>query len=509
MRPAEGGGGGGGTDFESMSHQQMLAWLDEASEAGVRLAGDRLKAAAVELERIATELKNRSGRVDWKGKAEQAFNEWAANVVSSTLSLSTYSSRGGEEMHKTAQAIASAKSAMPRYTSHESAKANLAAAQKYRNDPDSADVARNAQKAISASEDLKAIEAKELATKQAAADEMRKLSSSYHWSGFHMTSVAPPTFPPPPGDFVPASAGSVKGGTDYVGSSPQGERTSTGTDRSTGTQITRPQPDTRTTPDTTVPLPPTHDTTGPTQVVRPDVRPDVPVDLGIDSVDTKTPPTTLPGPTTQTPGTPPPITKPDGSAPPFVTTTGMPPLPSKGGPGVPPPTGPVTGGTRNPMSNTGPRGLPTGPGPLGGPREGISGGKAVPNAQGRPQTGLPRSTVIGTEQGRNGSGMGRAPMGGGMGGPMGSGMGAGQHGITGGRRLAGEAGGVVGGKAQRASATGGGARPFTPGGSGLVRGGSTQQPGEREETNGERPDYLVEDEETWQQGRRVAPPVID
>ncbi|MDX2559128.1 hypothetical protein PV371_05635 [Streptomyces sp. TX20-6-3] len=494
-----------------MSHQQMLAWLDEASEAGVRLAGDRLKAAAVELERIAKELKSRSGRVDWKGKAEQAFNEWAADVVSSTFSLSSYSSRGAEEMHKTAQAIASAKSAMPRYTSHESAKANLAAAQKYRNDPDAADVARNAQKAISASEDLKAIEAKELATKQAAADEMRKLSSAYHWSGFHMTSVAPPTFPPPPGDFVPENSGLREVSKSSDPASP-GARSSTNTSTSTGTHTTRPQPETPTKPDTHTVLP-SGDPNGPTHVVgpdvRPDVRPDVPVDLGIDSVDTKTPPTTLPGPTTQTPGTPPPITKPDGSAPPFVTTTGMPPLPSKGGPGVPPPTGPVTGGTRNPMNTTGPRGLPTGPGPLGGPREGISGGKAVPNAQGRPQTGLPRSTVIGTEPGRNGSGMGRAPMGGGMGGPMGGGMGGGQNGITGGRRLAGETGGVVGGKAQRAGATGGAARPFTPGGSGLVRGGSTQRPGDREETNGERPDYLVEDEETWQQGRRVAPPVID
>ncbi|WP_306328728.1 hypothetical protein [Streptomyces venezuelae] len=87
-------------------------------------------------------------------------------------------------------------------------------------------------------------------------------------------------------------------------------------------------------------------------------------------------------------------------------------------------------------------------------------------------------------------------------------MGGGQSGIRGGRRLAGETGGVVGGKAQRAGTTGTGGRPFTPGGSGLVR-GNTARADEREEQNGERPDYLVEDEETWQQGRRVAPPVID
>ncbi|MET7754024.1 hypothetical protein ABZT27_04870 [Streptomyces sp. NPDC005389] len=511
MRPAE-GGGGGGTDFRSMSHQQMLAWLDEASSFYVGNAAARLKTAAEEMHRIATQLKNRSSRVEWEGEAEKAFNEWADSIVSSTHALGDYSTGASTWMQSASEAIATAQSAIPRYTSHESAKANLAAAQKYRNDPDSQTIARNAKSQMAASEELKAIEAKEKANQQAAAAEMEKLSSSYQWSSFNMTSLRPPTFPPPPGDFVPARS-DVSDRSSSIGSSPNSNTRSTGTNTNTDTgttHIARPRQDDPTTPDTHATLPPsTKDTTGPTHVVRPDVRPDVPVDLGIDSVDTKTPPTTPTGPTTQTPGTPPPITKPDGSAPPFVTP-GMPPLTSNGGPGKLPPTGPVTGGARNPLNTVGPRGLPTGPGPLGGPREGISGGKAVPNMNGRPQTGLPRSTVIGTEPGaRNGTGMGRAPMGGGMGGPMGSGMGGGQNGITGGRRLAGETGGIVGGKAQRASATGGSARPFTPGGSGLVRGGSTQQPGEREETNGERPDYLVEDEETWQQGRRVAPPVID
>ncbi len=509
MRPAEGGGGGGTTDFSAMSHQQMLDWLDEASESGVRIAADRLQAAAEQLDDIAEKLKSRSLRVDWKGEAEQAFNKWADGVVSSTRALSDYSGNGAVEMHKTASAIASAKSAMPRYTSHESAKANLAAAQKYRNDPDSAKVAGDAQRSISASEDLQAILAKEAATKQAAETEMVKLSSAYYWSSFHMTSAQPPTFPPPPGDFVPASANERRSGGSVGPSSKSGSySTGTGAETGAGTRTTISQPDSRTTPDTHT-VPPSQDKSGPTHVIRPEARPDVPVDLGIDSVETLTPPTT-PGPTTQTPGTTPPITKPDGGTPPFVTTTGVPPFTGKGGQAPVRPTGPVTGGTRNPMT-TGPRGLPGMPGPLGGPREGISGGRQVPQT-GRPTTGIPRSTVIGTEPGgRNGSGVGRAPMGGGMGGPMGGAMGAGQSGISGGRRLAGETGGVVGGKAQRAGAAGGagGARPFTPGGSGLVRGGSPRS-GDREEQNGERPDYLVEDEETWQQGnRRVAPPVID
>ncbi|WP_395360852.1 hypothetical protein ACHGLA_13840 [Streptomyces sp. YH02] len=494
-----------------MTHQQMLAWLDEASSFYVGDAAQRLKSVAVQLEKVATELSTSMQRMDWEGEAEKAFVEWATNVANSTKALADYSEKGAVWMQENSVAIASAQSAMPRYTSHASAKENLEAALKYRNDPDSRHIAGQARSSMAESEELAAIEAKEAANKEAAAREMDRLSNAYQWSAFHMGNNVPPTFPPPPGAFVPPDTGRGRQGETERIQYPTSDSRTPGTDTSTGTHTTRPQPDTRTTPDTQIVLPSQDDKTGPTQVVRPDVpdvRPDVPVDLGIDSVDTKTPPTTPPGPTTQTPGTPPPITKPDGSVPPFVTTTGLPPLPSKSGPGVPPPTGPVTGGTRNPMNNTGPRGLPTGPGPLGGAREGISGGKAVPNTQGRPQTGLPRSTVIGTEPGRNGTGMGRGPMGGGgMSGPMGGGMG-GQHGIAGGRRLAGETGGIVGGKAQRASAAGGGARPFTPGGSGLVRGGSTQ-PGDREETNGERPDYLVEDEETWQQGRRVAPPVID
>ncbi|WP_199808142.1 hypothetical protein [Streptomyces sp. NRRL F-2580] len=41
-------------------------------------------------------------------------------------------------------------------------------------------------------------------------------------------------------------------------------------------------------------------------------------------------------------------------------------------------------------------------------------------------------------------------------------------------------------------------------------GARTQTPGKRpDDQPGERADYLVEDEETWQGNRRVVPPVID
>ncbi|MFF8278234.1 hypothetical protein ACF05T_19335 [Streptomyces lateritius] len=504
------------TDFQSMPHQRMIDWLDEASSFYVREAADRLAAAAVKMDEIAEQVKVRPGRVEWRGEAEKAFMEWAESLASSTRSLSDYSENAAARMRDVAVAISAAQSAIPRYTSHAQAKENLEAAKKYRNDPDSATVASNARASMAEDgADAKAVAAKEEANRQAAAREMERLSSSYKESGHLMKAFPAPTFPPPPGDFVLVDPQGQNRNTSQARSYSDG-RTDSGVTDSTTTTTTRSQ-DTRPTPDIGV-IPPSGDKTGPTNVVRPEV----PVDLGIDNVGTLPPPTTTTPPTT--PVSPPPLGRPEtGLTPPFVTppTMGTPPV--TGGRGTTPPNG-----SRGPLGPLGRTGLAT-PGPLGGgtmPRDGITGGRQVPPNSGRAATGIPRSTVIGNE---HGTGTGRTPMGGpGMGGGhMGPG---GQNGISGGRRLAVETGGVVGGRPQQAGAAS--ARPFTPGGTGLVRGGApgsagaagagplgrggavpagTQGAGNRrEDSNGERPDYLVEDEETWQQGgRRVAPPVID
>jgi hypothetical protein len=104
-----------------------------------------------------------------------------------------------------------------------------------------------------------------------------------------------------------------------------------------------------------------------------------------------------------------------------------------------------------------------------------------------------------------------------MGGMMGVGMGVGAPhsgpvGSATGRRLTMESGGVVGGR--QSGVVG---QPFTQGGSGLVRNhaggavgpGGTGMPTSGRRQAGERPDYLAEDEETWQPDRRVVPPVVD
>ncbi|CAM5234292.1 hypothetical protein SNARM312S_05237 [Streptomyces narbonensis] len=90
------GGQAGGTNFRAMSHQQMLAWLDEASSFYVGDAAERLKAVGDQLERIAEDLSASMRRMDWEGEGEKAFVEWATNVANSTKGLADYSKDGAE-----------------------------------------------------------------------------------------------------------------------------------------------------------------------------------------------------------------------------------------------------------------------------------------------------------------------------------------------------------------------------------------------------------------------------
>ncbi|WP_264482944.1 hypothetical protein [Streptomyces pinistramenti] len=140
--------------------------------------------------------------------------------------------------------------------------------------------------------------------------------------------------------------------------------------------------------------------------------------------------------------------------------------------------------------------------------------------------GMGRGGGAGGGAGAGARGAGRAGMPG-MGGGAGAGKGAGGKGAGAGRggALARQKGGVIGSGSGKASGAG-------QGGSGLHRSRGGAQAGagaggrrpagmagapgahgakgkEKGQNNGERPDYLVEDEETWASERNVAPKVIE
>ncbi|MFC5801585.1 WXG100 family type VII secretion target [Streptomyces formicae] len=500
MAQKDGGGGGGRTDFSSMPHEKMLEWLDQASSSQVQAAADRLSAASFELGEIAQQLKFRPERVEWKGEGQQAFIDWGASLASATQRLSDYSDEASRWMSRAAGAIAEAQSSIPRYTTKEQAQANLDAAASAPNDPDSRTVGPKAQA------ELAAFALAKEKNRLDAAETMSRLGKNFEESSAQMRGLEVPTFQPPPERFVPKDSGFVSGGESDL------NRSGTGSGSSAGSTYASPAH-----PGGGQDVSPVPRAAASSSVVA---QPQEPVSMGIDSVQTLLPQTQQPP--SLTPGGPPPTGRPDGGMPPVGV---IPPL-GAGGTNGPTTTGgrPVTGGLRPPtLPGTGPLG--TGPGGVRTPRDsGIVGGRPVPQNPGRPASGMPRGTVIGGEGTH-----GRPLMGGGSGGGMHAPMGG--QGVTGGRRLAYESGGMVGGRGvQQPGAVG--ARPFTPGGSGLIRGAASSESGARsggqagragavpnarqgaigdhDERGGARPNYLLEEEETWQQNsRRVVPPVID
>ncbi|WP_405480807.1 translation initiation factor IF-2 [Streptomyces sp. NBC_00009] len=551
-----GGGSVGGTLFANMSHEEMLAWLDQANSGGVQAAAGKLTAAAKEIHKIADELKVRPQWVKWKGEGADSFRSWAADLANATLGLGDYSEGAAKWMGEAANAISTAQATIPR--DKHSAKANLDAAQAAHNDPDAQSVASKS------SSELAAIAADKEKVRLEAAGHMEKLGQAYSLSSGQMDQLTAkkPKFPPPPAAFVPAGHNSIDGGSQDV-AAPGGVA---GSERATGAAVGAAA--TASGHSASPGVAPAVAEHGQIQPAEP-VKPEIPTRMGVDSVDTlphlqtpaqatgqapvSTPPS---GPTAPTPGMIPPVFR-GGGVKPIGNPGGGPPLAGRRG------TSPFTNGSGSvkpgPQSATGATGRPnTGmPGQSATGRatgatqgrlptnNGVSGGRPQP-VTGKPTKGIPRGTVMGGE----GNAAGRGATGGrGLAsqGPTGSrpGQTAGRPGVIGesprgaasGRRAAGitgENGGIVGGRPQQQGGRAN-ARAFSTGGSGLVRGqgsvggGSPEDthrgsqagrngavpngssPGERrDEERGARPDYLAEDEQTWQpDGSRNVPPVVD
>lgn len=577
-------GSGGKTSFESMSHEEMLAWLDQADPGMVLAAAAKLVLVAAEIKKVGEELKTRPQWVSWKGEGADAFRSWSADLANATLRLADYSSGASKWLTEAAGTIGSVQASIPRDTSYgqstlSKAQANLEAARATQKDPDSASVVRDSTR------DIQTVLAKRESERQEAARQMKKLGESYTLSAQQMDALEKPAFPPPPAAVMPSNIDSTS--EDVVrtdgasgAAEPGGSAARHSGSVSPGNAVGGPVGASKTSPD--VPGAPAGGV----------ARPQPPTGTEIDSA------ATLPEAPTRPPSSPP-------------TAGGRP----EGNPTMPPGLGlPLPGGTQRPAgSSTGASRPSLGSRPPVAPgqavngtrpsvqrataRGGITGGRPVPPSPGRATGRIPRGTVIGDGEGVNGRGPAGQPTssgrpaavqgetGGGRrtagqtegivgGRPQGSGgvnarpISAGGSttargmapsapgGGTSSRRLASETGGIVGGRPQQPGT--GRARPFTPGGSGLVqgsgssghpetptgqvgargghsasgaerrtgepqhaagpvrRGGPVAPAGSRstesraEDRRGDRPDYLTEDEETWQQGtRRATPPVVD
>ncbi|MEV6104491.1 hypothetical protein AB0M28_07195 [Streptomyces sp. NPDC051940] len=512
-----GDGSLGSTNFENYSLEELVAFTQGGDPSRLTSAGDELFNAGKAFETAGNELKSNIGNVEWDGAAGESFRVWSDDFANKTLSLGEYAAAAGTQIKTAGEGLTEVKSAMPdNYTAQST---SWSTADK-KSDPEAY------QEVVAADR------AEKNARRQEAIVQMNKLASYYQVTSSTLGAMEPPVFQPIDaavpqpnydkiGDGRDSSSDSNSTSTDRTSIAPADRQ---GSDDGVTTSPTGP-----TGRDTDPGLIPGHDPTNPS--------PTRPVGTDLDSVIVPTAPTG-PAPTGPAPVSPGPV----GPGPAPTAPTGGPPgympAPSagpRGGmpPGSGPRTGPQSGYGPTSRSGAGPYGRtptvgrsgtsPLGPGgrpgmgptaPTGG-RPGAVGrpGPVGPTAQaggrGLPQGrgGVPgRPGVVGQSGGPGGgraaSGVGRGTIGGARPGAGGSrvprGTVVGGEGVSSGRGGA-RSGAARGGAAEGRGLVGRGQRGFTRGGAGLAgRGPEDHEP----ETNeSERPDYLVEDEETWTAGQ--------
>ncbi|MFI1221817.1 MULTISPECIES: WXG100 family type VII secretion target [unclassified Streptomyces] len=508
---------GGRTSFEGHELNAMIDMVENSNPEHLESAGEALWKARDAMRRAAKELKDHLKGVDWQGESGTAFRAFGTGLVAHAEKLGDFADAAGTQITVAGTGLASVKSAMPprdRRMIQTDVDDVLFPARTETNPQYAAalEVEKNRQEAI---------------------NQINRLASYYSVSEEVLAGQEPPRFdkdlgikmPKPFGggpDPLPVSRSSTTSPEALGNSAVSGSSDRPIVDGSAkAAAVSRPQAE------ALGDAPPLGKSTA--TEINSAAPPQPPTTI------TGTPPLTSPTPTTGPTAAPPSFVPPN-----FLNTTqgGS---PRSTGPAVPRPVNQTglgmgkaqpTGG--GPVAKGQGGGTPVGrPSPMGG--TGSSTGRP-PMGQQSPTAGRPGVTGGRPIAGQGGTSAAGGPRGGGRNGIVGgtpqqasqgraAAGGSGQRGVIGGRGAAAAASrsggratsasganGVVGAP-RKAAGAGSNAKGFTAGGAGLVRGpaGRRNSGREEEDDNGStRPDYLTEDEETWNAGRRGAvPPVVE
>ncbi|MFE2021963.1 hypothetical protein ACFW9O_28380 [Streptomyces sp. NPDC059499] len=531
-----GSGSSGRTSFEGHELNSMIDLIENSNPEHLEEAGQALLKARTAINDAAKELGDFIKAVDWEGESGTAFRDWGTGLVAHATKLGEFAQTAGTQITVAGTGLASVRNSLPPRDTRLSRKS-----------PDEIETPKRIDGNPEYAAALKVEK-----DRQEAINQANRLASYYAVSEETLAAQEPPRFDKQLDVAMPRPSGRIR---ENAGSGASAGSESAGNGRSqgvaehaaTGSQGAAVG---------------SHGFEAPVAVAP---VPDKSVSTEIDSVATLPAPVTTTGPS-PTPAPTGPVGPAGGPptppmAPSFVnpvTNSSRVPQAATGAPktvgqtafGGPRASGPTAGGsTAN--GRTGPpvgRPAPTSAGPAsgrGGPqsptagRSGVTGGRPI--AAGHAGT----SGTTGPRAGRATSGIvggtpqravpGGATSGGTRGVPRGTVIGAGGAtrpsgpvGSTGQRGVVGAGGtssasrpggrgtpstnGVVGTPRGGAVGSGAGSKGFTAGGAGLVRGPVGRRDSEDEDQDGgtPRPDYLTEDRETWEAGRRgVAPPVIE
>ncbi|MFI6846953.1 WXG100 family type VII secretion target [Kitasatospora sp. NPDC050467] len=482
--------GSGYTKFNDYSHAELRKMAQALNPGEVMAASDPWRRAADTLKAIRATLTRASteAAVSWEGSTSDAFHKRMLQLAATINNASSYANDAANTLKHLSEAISQAKRDMPEEPSgweQFTDGVGDTVSSIFGGDDEDTKTAVAEQKKAEAAAVMQT-----LAMHYRVATPMLKPPPSYYrGDDVHDVTAAPSD----PSAGAPALS-AVMAGIGYTGGTGTAPTASGGSATPLGKAAERPAPKPAVTKPT--PTPP---------------RTDSGIKGGTAQAAPKPPSVTNYGPGTAIDGT---------------TIT----------PSSTPATSPLSTNTTNPTSNPGtPIGLPkggieVGPGPAGGgPILGGKGGQGKDPGKG----GVTQNKdAFGRTTGAPGKAGARGGKAFGVGEGYEGGFGTGGRAATGARpgsALPGRTGGIVGGGARPGGGSGA-KQAFTEGGSGLgargrARGelgtnsgagmgpgmpiGDSQRRKKDKEKDGKRPDYLVEDEETWASDKPANPNVVE
>ncbi|WTG72411.1 hypothetical protein OHU18_08545 [[Kitasatospora] papulosa] len=529
-----GSGSSGRTSFEGHDLNAMIDLIENSKPEDLESAGEALLKARTALRTAAGDLRGFIEGVDWEGESEVAFRNWGKGLVAHAEKLSDFAETAGTQIMVAGTGLASVRNSLPPRDTR-----------LHKKSPDEVEAPKRVE---GNAEYAAAVKVEK--DRQEAINQANRLASYYAVSEETLAAQEPPRFEKKLDVAMPRPSEGRGGSEESGSSSTSGSRSSGSVDngRVQGHSVVGNQGSAADSGGFEAPIAVAH-------------VPDRSTATEINSVATPPAPVTTPGVASPQPtvspasgGTTPPL------APGFLNPVSAASRGPQGAVGVPRGTGQTASGgsrTTGPAGGSaaanGRAGSPVGrPSPMsggsasgaagrGGPgaqsptagRSGITGGR--PTATGRPAAGAsgpragrasgivggtPQRTAAGTPSGSRGAtrgtviGSGSASRSGGPTGVLGQRGVVGSNAKNGAQRPGGRGtpstNGVVG--TPRGAGAGTGGKGFTAGGAGLVRGpaGRKDSREEDQDEGTQRPDYLTEDRETWEAGRRgVTPPVIE
>ncbi|MBM7441742.1 hypothetical protein [Streptomyces sp. HB132] len=529
-----GGGSSGRTSFEGHQINSMIDLIENSRPEQLEEAGQALWKARDAIKEAAGELRDFIKGVDWEGESGTAFRDWGEGLAAHADKLGDFADVAGTQITVAGTGLASVRNSLPPRDTRQ-----------VRKSPDEIELPKRTEGNAEYAAAVKVEKDRQEAINQAS-----RLASYYAVSEERLAAQEPPRFekkldvamPRPQAYDAPSG---TEGASEGSGAAGRG-----GSGNVAGPAVAASQEH----------VAKSRDDETPAAVAA---VPERGTSTEINSVAAPPSPVTAPNTPSPAPTTAP---APSGgpTAPPMATGFVNPVKSSSRGPqpaagasktvgqpgnsGARTGSGPVANGRAgSPVGRPAPMGGGSTPGnaarPGGGPqsptagRAGITGGR--PMASGPAGTsgttgpragrangivgGTPQRPVPGAGTSAGARGVPRGPVIGAGGaartsGPAGT---VGQRGVVGSGGTAGASRpggrgtpstkGVVG-TPRGAVGSGAGAKGFTAGGAGLVRGpaGRKDSRDEDQDDGTPRPDYLTEDRETWEAGRReAAPPVIE